>query len=253
MSNPVNPYGQQQPQPPHPYAAPTLPAPSARGRRPGTVTAAGVIAIVMSVLTVGFALLMVAVITVARDEMLAEMRRQPDWDELGVDAETFISVMLVGAVVVALLGVVGAVLGGFTLARSVIARILLVILSAFVALVSLLAIMSIISIVPLVMAVLTIVLLFTGGANDWFARREPAMPPAAPGGQAPYGQAPYGQAPYGQAPYGQPSAPQAPYGQPAQPPAPAAPREEPPLNAYGQPVPPPADEPGPAPDDRPEQ
>ncbi len=246
MTDPVNPYGQ--PQPPNPYAPPSLPAPSSRGRRPGTVTAAAAITILMSVLTVGFSLLVVAVIAVARDEMLAEMRRQPEWSELGVDGDVFLSVMLVGSVVVALLGVVGAVLGGFTLARSSIARILLVILCGFVALASLLAIMSLISAVPLVMAVLTIVLLFTGGANDWFAGRQPAVPPTVPYGQAPYGQAPYGQAPYGQAPYGQ-----VPYAQPPAPRPPAVPGEEPPVNAYGQPVPPPVDDPGPDPDDRPER
>lgn len=246
MSNPTNPYGQPQPQ--NPYTAPGLPAPSSRGRRPGTVTAAAVITILMSVLTAGFALLMVAVIVVARDEMLAEMRRQQDWAELGLDADAFVSMMLVGSLVVAVLSVAGAVLGGFTLARSTIARILLVILCGFVILASLLMIMSVITIVPLVLAALTIVLLFTGGANDWFAGRQPGALPAAPYGQGPYGQAPYGQSPYGQVPPGQ-----APYGQPVQPSPPAAPGEEPPLNAYGQPVPPPADEPGPAPDDRPEQ
>ena len=84
--------------------------------------------------------------------------------------------------------VIGVLLGVFVLRRSNVARILLVISSAVVAVFSLLGITSGLSVVTLAAAVAVIVLLFVGGANDWFSGRGAAPSYGAPsygGGRPP--------------------------------------------------------------------
>ena len=176
-----NPYGQ-----PSPYGQPGQPAygqspygqspygaaPQQSGdRRPGTVTAAAWITIVCSAITTllfGFTAL---ALLVARDQVIAEMERVPEFRDANIDADTAVGVLvavMVGLVVWAIIAIVLAVL---VLRRSNVARILLVISCAVVALFSLLSITSGITLVMLLAALATIVLLFTGGAGDWFARR----------------------------------------------------------------------------------
>ena len=65
------------------------------------------------------------------------------------------------------------VLGVLTLKRKNWARVMLVVSAAVTALFSLLGITSGLSALTLIAAVAVIVLLFTGGANQWFARRRP--------------------------------------------------------------------------------
>ncbi len=77
---------------------------------------------------------------------------------------------------------IAIVLGVLALKRSRVARIALVVSAAVTAMVSLLAIGSFISAITLIGAVATIVLLFTGGAGDWFARRGGAGKDALPSG-----------------------------------------------------------------------
>eukprot|EP01031_Cornospumella_fuschlensis_P019094 gene19094-23392_t len=69
------------------------------------------------------------------------------------------------------------VLGVLTLRRRNWARIMLVVSSAVTALFSLLGITSGISALTLIAAIAVIVLLFTGGANQWFAKRQPDQLP----------------------------------------------------------------------------
>lgn len=184
----------EQPQAPYgtnPYAA----APYGGGvgpssdQRPGTVTAAGWITIVMSALSAILFGLLTLVMLVAQEPMIREMRRQPGFEDLDIDASSIVGIMVGVMVVFALWSVMGIVLGVFVLRRSNIARILLVISSAVVALVSLIGIGSGVSAITLLAAGAVIVLLFVGGASDWFARRGPAA----------YGGGPYGGpgSPYG--------------------------------------------------------
>ena len=238
-----NPYGQQ-PGQPYPYGQqPYGATPQATGdRRPGTVTAAAWITIVFSAITAAIFGITGLALLVARDQVITEMERVPEFQDANIDADAAVGVLvavMVGLVVWSLVAIVLAVL---VLRRSNVARILLVISCAAVAVFSLLSVASGVTIVPLVAAIATVVLLFTGGASDWF-KRVPSYPggpsgyPAQPYGSAygvqpgqdapqppasdnPYGQAPYGQSPYGQSPYGQdtsgqqpPSAGENPYGQ----------------------------------------
>lgn len=178
-----NPYGQSagsqdvySGQPPT-HSAPVpagygYPAPRS-GARPGTVTAAGWITIALSGLSALLYAFGALMLLVARGPIVDEIEKQPEFRELDVDidADSIIAVFVAIMLVLVVWSLVSLVLGIFVLRRSNVARILLVISSAVVALASLLAITSGVSVVWLAGAVAVIVLLFTGGAGDWFARR----------------------------------------------------------------------------------
>src|ERR671920_760725 len=119
------PYGQQSPYSQQPYGQQP-----GGDRRPGTVTAAAWITIVLSAITAAL---------------------------FGFTG--------LGLVMWAIIAIVLAVL---VMRRSNVARILLVISSAVVALFSLLGVTSGVSAITLVAAIAVIVLLFVGGAGDWF-------------------------------------------------------------------------------------
>ena len=177
---PQQPYGQQpygqQPYGQQPYGQPAYGAPYQQGRdpekRPGTVTAAAVMAIVFS----GLSFLLYGILTIVtlavredmveaiEDELTAEQRDLFS----GNDLATLVTVVFVALTVWSLIAVV---LGIFAMRRSKVARILLVISSAMTIVFSLLAISSVISGLTLIAGIVVIVLLFTGGANDWYARR----------------------------------------------------------------------------------
>ncbi|MDT0187067.1 hypothetical protein Q9S36_43470 [Microbacterium sp. ARD31] len=186
-------YGQQ------PYGA----TPPRGDKRPGTVTAAAWIAIVFSGLTAALFAFAGLGLLVARDEVITEMERVPEFQDANIDADA-----AVGVLVVVLLGIVvwcliAAVLAIFVLRRSNVARILLVISAAVAGVLALISITSGISLVPLVACLATIVLLFVGGAGDWF-KRVPASAGGYPGDPAGYQAGQYG--------YGSPD----PYQQPQQ-------------------------------------
>lgn len=170
----AQPYAQQ------PYGAPGYPpqyagyGPVDPDRRPGTVTAAAITTIVLSSITGLLTLLGLIGLLVSKDEFLDAFRDA--MDEEGVSSSDFDLDAAYGAVV-AVVGVfalwclIAVVLAIFVLRRSNGARITLVVSAAMSALVSLVAIGSLVSAVTLIGAIAVIVLLFTGGANDWFARR----------------------------------------------------------------------------------
>jgi len=173
---PANPYGEQPSYPPQPsgqqpYGSPYQPVRDP-DKRPGTVLAAGITTIVLSglsfVVYLVVALLMVAVrddmVETIEDELTADQRNLFGADDLA----TFLTVVVA---VLAVWCLVAVVLGVLAMRRSKVARILLVVSAAMTALISLLAITSGLSAVTLIGAVAVIVLLFTGGANDWYARR----------------------------------------------------------------------------------
>ncbi|MDR7251959.1 hypothetical protein J2X46_000935 [Nocardioides sp. BE266] len=231
MSDPYGqqPYGQPAGYGQQPYGA--APVPSG-DQRPGTVTAAAWIAIVFSgligLLFGGIALVSLA----ARDEVIAELERQPEYQNLDVDLDQAFGVGMALMLGIAVWCVIAVVLAVFVLRRSSVARILLVISSAVAATLALLGIMSGVSIIPLVACLATIVLLFVGGAGAWF-KRVPQNAAAYPGG--------YG----GYQPYGAPQDPQAgqqpgPYGGYGEQPQQQAPQQAPQQgadypNPYGNP------------------
>lgn len=178
------PYGQQQPygygQPFSGSAYPPLPGSAGR---PGGVTAAGVITLVLSGLCAALFLILSLVMFAAKGDFLDAMK-----DELA-DRDNALTIndldQLYGVIVTVILAfliwcLAACVLAVLVLRRHNVARILLVVSSSVTALVSLLAITSGVSVVTLAGSIAVIVLLFTGGANDWFARRPIAHPTHQP-------------------------------------------------------------------------
>lgn len=200
-----NPYGQAYGEQPAPYGAPYSPPNSAlqHDRRPGTVTAAGWITIVMSALSAVLFGIIGLLFLVARDQIVTEMERVPEFQDANIDPDSVVGVMVAFMLGVVIWALIAMLLGVFVLRRSNVARILLTISSVVTALGSLLLITSGVSAVWLIAALAVVVLLFVGGAGDWF-NRTPSH-----GGPDQYGDQP-GQ-PYGAQP-GQPYG-----GQPGQP------------------------------------
>ena len=194
-----NPYGQapyaQNPyaQPPYgqppsgqaPYGqAPTLGGPLGDGldmygrplgndTRPGTVTAAGWITMVvagLSFLLYGFFTL---AMLVAKDDVLTEIDKAlAEQGNTGdFNAEDAFGIVIGVLLVFAFWCLISAVLGFLVLRRSNVSRILLVISAVISGVLSLLAISSLVSAIPALASFAVVVLLFTGGAGDWFAGR----------------------------------------------------------------------------------
>ncbi len=242
-------YGQSYGQPP--YGGAAYGRPRDPDQRPGTVTAAGLIAAISSGLVAVAALVGLIALVASRESLERELRTQPELRDAGFDAADLYGVAVGVLVVLVLWAVAGCVFGVLVLRRSRAGRILLVVSASAAALLSLLAIGSLFSVVTLLAAIASIVLVFVGGANEWFAGRAAAgYGPTYPGGygQPPYGTPPPPQQPYGQQPSSDPYAPQQPYGQQpyGDPYPPQQPYGSPPTQPYAQ-QPPPQPEPGPEP------
>lgn len=226
-------YGKQPAGQPYAYGQGPYGAVPARGgdKRPGTVTAAAWITIVFSALTAALFGLAGLGLLVARDEVIAEMERVPEFQDANIDADAAVGVLVVVLLGVVIWCLIAAVLAIFVLRRSNVARILLVISSSVAAILSLIGLAGGgISVIPLVACVATIVLLFVGGAGAWFSQV-----PTHPGDPAGY-QAGYGATPVD--PYAQPGQRQGgtdypnPYGNPYGSPSQEQPGSSP--NPYGQ-------------------
>lgn len=184
------PYGQQPtvaPQPPPVYGG--YPPPTYAGygpaadpdRRPGTVLAGSLVAIVSSGITALICGLGIVGMLAARDDFLREVRRQSEFQDLGMNADDLFTGTMVLLVFIVVWSLVGCLLGALALRRSRVARVLLVISAGVVVLLSLVTIASLFSALWLLAGGATIVLMFVGGANDWYARRgSPSYPPPYP-------------------------------------------------------------------------
>ena len=143
-------------------------------KRPGTVTAAGVITIVFSGLALLLFALAIVMVLVARDTMANELEGQP-----GLEGVTFDQVVGGIAVIFGILALwaLGAIiLAVFAMRRSNGARITLVVSSTVVALFMGLSLLGaqdaapgLVPLLVVVAAVTTIVCLFAGGASAWYA------------------------------------------------------------------------------------
>ena len=155
-----------------PPAGPTQPVVSAR---PGGVTAASVITIVLSALSVVGGVIFAAVSGPIADYL----RDNPDMLEGFNESERqdvldYIDSALVGfGAVTVFIGVLGIVLGILVLKPRPWARILLVIGAGLSTLIGLVFTLNLVGLPWLAGSIAVIVLLFTGKANDWFAGRPP--------------------------------------------------------------------------------
>jgi hypothetical protein len=170
-------YGQAQPQYGQPgyYGQPGLPDPDA-DKRPGPVTAAAVLTLVFSGLTLALFVFAMLGLVVERDAFLEELDNEPGLED--VSANDLFAVLMIVLGVFLLWSLIAIVLAILVMRRSNAARILLIISAAMTALFSLLAIMSAVSAATLVAGISVVVMLLTGSARDWFARKNapPQMP-----------------------------------------------------------------------------
>jgi hypothetical protein len=141
-------------------------------RRPATVTAAGVITLVMSGLLAALFALVLVGMAVARDDIVQELRNQQDL--AGFDPNDLISVLYVMLAAFLVWCIIAMVLAIFAMRRSNGARIGLVVSAALAGLLSLISITSIVTIIPLGACVTTIVCLFAGGAGRWYSGQDGA-------------------------------------------------------------------------------
>ena len=159
--------GYHGPSPAHPYAANP-------DQRPGTVTAAAVLTWVGCAMARTGCLLGLALATSRSSAFMDGAMKGSD----GTFTRAQTQGILIGFGAVCLVWAIAAsVLALLTLKRHRWARILLTVSAVTAALLSLVMILSVISAVNLVTAITAVVLLFVGGANDWFAHRPTSQEP----------------------------------------------------------------------------
>ncbi|WP_051068640.1 hypothetical protein [Nocardioides sp. Iso805N] len=182
---PPNPHAQQ-PQQPYPPYAPQGGRPGEVGPRPGPVTAAVIITIVLSGVTAILGVILAVVGAAVSDDLLSDLADR-GYDITNVTShELAVGLAVIGGfvVVVALAAIVVAI---FVLRRSRGARVVLTVFSALTILTSLITITSVVAVLPLAGAIATIVLLYQRSSSDWFAGggARPPAPPVYPGGSWP--------------------------------------------------------------------
>jgi hypothetical protein len=205
----AQPYAQPHPQSyaqpyPQPYAQGYGQPPGQSGRDPEKRPLAVTLAVVLTWIGAGCtALLMLAFMAIlgaGGDSFVEEFDRAARESDVSLSADQVTTLGWVIASVLLVWSLISIVLGVFTLRRSNPARYALVVSAAMTALLSLLAIMSVLSAVTLLMAGATLVMLFAGGANQWFNHRsgQGGYPPAGP--YDGYGQQPPPEQPAAQQP-----------------------------------------------------
>jgi hypothetical protein len=166
------PYGQYAP---HLYGQPGFGPPGYGVRdpdaRPGTVLAASIVTMVLSGLVMLFVAVMLFVFVAAQAEFVDSFRSEGDFG--GTDSDAVFAGLLVVLVVGLIWCAAAFVLAIFALRRSNSARITLVVSSSMTIAVSLLAVIGggFMAVVTVLAGIAVIVLLFTGGAGEWYSRR----------------------------------------------------------------------------------
>ncbi|MGH8967346.1 MAG: hypothetical protein ACRDXB_18745 [Actinomycetes bacterium] len=183
-------YGQQ----PQQYAYSSYGQQRDPDKRPTGVTVAAWLTWVFAGLTGLLYGVIVLMLLVAKDPLLEALQREPGIQDLDISTDNIIAALWAVSAVLIFWCLCAVVLAVFAYRRANWARIALVVSSVFSAILALLAITTIVSALHLIAAVAVVVLLFTGGANEWYARKNAGYPPYPPGPQGP-GQ-PYAGQPY---------------------------------------------------------
>jgi len=160
-------------QPSYPCGAP-VGLPAGRGKRPGAVTAAGIITMVASGITLaGLAVSMIFIGTSRQDfidEVDKELSSNAAYQDISPETIANVAIGFLG--VLAVWCLVAIVLAVLTIRGSNGARITLVVSASMAALISLLGALVIVPLVLTIAAIATVVLLFVGGAGPWFAAQK---------------------------------------------------------------------------------
>ncbi len=153
-------------------------------QRPGNVLAAGIITIVMSVLTGGLWLVMGLIMTLAGDSIVEAVRAEPDFAEArrqledgGVsmsELSTGVTGFGVGAVVLGIIMLLSIVWAIMAMRGSSVGRVLLVIASAVTVLIGLFFTVTglFFGLIWVIAGAVVIALLYTGDAGAWFAGKK---------------------------------------------------------------------------------
>ncbi|MEO6509785.1 MAG: hypothetical protein ABIO16_02255 [Nocardioides sp.] len=167
------PYGQQPPPGPLGDGLDMYGRPLGNDERPGGVTAAAWITMVLS----GLSLLLYGFITlamvIAKDDVTREIDKaiRDSNSTSTFSAEDAYGFVIGILLVVTIWCLIAVICGVFVLRRSNAARIVLVISAIVAGLLSLVGIQSVVSAVPLLACIAVVVLLFKRNARDWFAGR----------------------------------------------------------------------------------
>jgi len=208
-----HPQSQQYPQPyPQPYSQGYPPQHSGQSygqsygqgghdpdKRPTTVTVAVWITWVVSALTVAAFALVALMLVVAPDEFNRQVQAQPQFQDAGISLDNLIAALWVGVAIVTFWCLAAIVLGAFAFRRANWARITLVVSAAMALLFSLFAFPA--GLFNTIAAGAVIALLFTGGANPWYSRRNAGAYSGYPGQESGQWQGQY------ESQYGQPYPP----------------------------------------------
>ncbi len=205
--------------PPASDQQPSLPARAVGGyrdpdRRPATVAIAAALTWFFAGVAAIMFVLVVAMLMFAQDTLVEAMRADARFDDLNVSVDDLLAAVWVVSAVAVFWSVAAVTLAFLAFRRLGWARVLLAVSAGMTCLVSLLAFP--VGLLMLLPAGAVLVLLFTGGANDWYARRtRPEPPPGGPYGGGGQGAPPTQQQP----PTGQPPfQPPPPAGRPGKPP-----------------------------------
>ncbi len=136
--------------------------------RPGAVTAAAVITLVLAGITLLILVLVGIGVMVSRELFVGELSDSEEFAS-GATPNQVVAIVMVFVSFFALWSAASMVMAVKVLRGSRLARTLLTISSGVTALVSLLAIMSLVSGITLIGAIVVVVLLWTGDAGPWFA------------------------------------------------------------------------------------
>lgn len=146
-------------------------------KRPGTVTAAAWITIIMSVLTGGFWILLGLAMLLAGDSIVDELQDSPEFmtemDRANISStqlEDGVTAFGVGFIVVGLLMLLVILAARGVLKGSNAARIVLVVLSVLTLLVGIVFLSAGIGVIWIIAAIAVIVLLYVGNASRWFSQ-----------------------------------------------------------------------------------
>jgi hypothetical protein len=150
-------------------------------RRPATVAIAAAMTWFFAGVAALMFVLVVLMLMFAQDTLVEAMRADARFDDLNVSVDDLLAAVWVVSAVAVFWSVAALALAVLAFRRIGWARILLAVSAGMTCLVSLLAFPA--GLLMLLPAGAVLVLLFTGGANDWYARRSRPVPP--PGG--PYG------------------------------------------------------------------
>ena len=176
-------YGQQ------PYGGYPTPSPTDSGKRPVTVTLAVWLTWIFCGLTLAVYGIVVIALLAAKDRLLEALRQEPEFQQLDIATDDLIAGLWVMSAVVIFWCIAAIVLAVLAFRRSNWARIVLVVSAATATMFSLAAFPF--GLLHTLAAGTAVVLLFVGGANRWYSRKEgfASYPPGYPQqGAGPYPQ-----------------------------------------------------------------